>query len=63
MFVLIVAVYTALGGQFDRPPHRVAIFADLQTCQLEADTIEETKSHPELGVQFVAICAPAELNK
>ena len=55
MYVLIVAVYTALGGQFDKPPHQFAKFATLDLCENARRTIE-ANSH--FGVDYVAICEP-----
>ena len=55
MFELIVAVYTALGGQFDVRPHVFATFADHAACTDERKHVE---GRSYMGVQFVAVCKP-----
>lgn len=55
MFILIVAVYTSLGGQFDKPPHDFAKFTSSEACETARRAIE-ANSH--FGVDYVAICEP-----
>lgn len=55
-YVLIVALYTALGGQFDRKPHQFATFADLKSCQ---EAVARIEARSEFGWKFIAVCEPS----
>lgn len=53
-FVLVVAIYTSLGGQFDRQPHNYAWFATYDECKTAADHFE---SRGGGGSKYVGVCA------
>ncbi len=55
MFVLIVAIYTSLGGSFDKPPHDFAKFKDASLCEMARLQVQ-AQSH--FGVDYVAVCEP-----
>lgn len=53
MYILIVALYSSLGGSFNVEPHEFARFNDLASCIAAQAHIEE-QTMP--GRKFVAIC-------
>jgi hypothetical protein len=53
--VLIVAIYTALGADFNTAPHEFARFKSYASCETAREHVETRST---LGQTYVAVCVP-----